>query len=88
MGEGKDSKGFVWVLDRRFDDFYYLQDFEHVTVMKVTNFSEHFLPEHWEATIYEDASCQKVLGREEFPTEKEAKSFLEEYVQKILKNKK
>lgn len=88
MPEGKDSKGYLWVQDRRYDDYFYISDFEHLVVCKVNQFSEKLPPDHWEAIIYDDASCQKVLGREEFLTEQQAKSFLEENLEKILKNKK
>ena len=88
MPEGKDIHGYIWIQDRRYDDYFYIADFEHLVVCKVNQFSEQLPPDHWEAIIYADVSCQKVLGKEAFATEHKAKAFLEEYLEKILKNKK
>lgn len=88
MPEGKDSKGYLWIQDRRYDDYFYLADFEHLVVCKVNQSHERLPPDHWEAIIYDDSQCHKILGREAFKTEGEAKSFLEENLEKILKNKK
>lgn len=88
MPEGKDSKGYLWIQDHRVDNTFHLADFEHLVVCKVNQFSEKLPADHWEAIIFDDESCQKVLGREEFMTELQAKSFLEENLEKILKNKK
>ena len=84
MPEGKDINGIMWVQDRRYDDYFYIADFEHLVVCKVNQFSETLPPVHWEAIIFEDEKCQKVIGQEEFMTEKQAKAYLEEYLEKIL----
>ena len=85
--EGKDMNGYVWIPDPRNDEYYYLKDFEHLVVMKVSNFSESFLQEHWEAIVFEDETCQKVLGRQEFATLREAQESLEQLVEISLKNR-
>lgn len=83
MLEGKDSSGYLWIRDLHYDDYYYLKDFEHMVVTKV------FDPkEHWEAIIFEDETCQKVVGREDFPTQREAEACLEAIVEITLKNRK
>lgn len=84
---------FFWILDRRYDDFWVLQDFEQCVVSKVTLPApplppDNWEPERWEVAIYEDDACTKLLGRELFKTERAAKAFLEDYVVKTLKNKK
>jgi hypothetical protein len=86
--EGKDLKGYVWIPDLRNEEYYYLKDFEHLVVMKVTNFSESLFPEHWEAVVFEDETCQKVVGRQEFSTMREAQESLEQLVEISLKNRK
>lgn len=88
MPEGRDARGYVWIAESRYDDFFYLQDFESLVVCRVNARDETLPPDHWEAIIYADSSCQKVLGKEAFATEAKAKAFLEEYLEKILKNKK
>jgi len=88
MIEGKDSSGYVWIQDLRYDNYYHLKDFEHLVVSKVTDFSAALPKEHWEAIIFENEKCQKVIGREEFKTEREAKACLENYVEITLKNRK
>ncbi len=88
MVEGKNIHGFVWIQDRRYDGYFYLADFEQFVVCKVNQFSEKLPRDHWEAIIFEDPRCEKVIGQEEFMTERQARAFLEEYVEKILKNKK
>jgi hypothetical protein len=85
--EGKDLNGYVWIPDLRNEAYYYLKDFEHLVVMKVTNFSEALLPEHWEAVVFEDEACQKVVGRQEFATMREAQESLEQLVEISLKNR-
>lgn len=88
MLEGKDAKGYVWIQDLRYDDYYYLKDFEHLVVSKVIEYSESLPAEHWEATIYEDETCSKILGRQEFKTIGEAQQCLEEVMETMLKNRK
>src|SRR3972149_7777863 len=86
MLEGKDAQGFVWIQDTRFENYYYLKDFEHLVVSKVSDFSEQLPKEHWEATIFEDETCSKIVGREEFATMRKAQECLENYVEISLKN--
>jgi len=86
--EGKDLHGYVWIRDLRYDDYYYLKDFEHLVVMKVVNFSERLPKEHWEAVIFEDERCQQVVGREEFATIREAQVSLEQLMEVLIKNRK
>ncbi len=88
MLEGKDSSGYVWIRDLGYDDYYHLKDFEHLVVSKVVDYSESLPREHWEAIIFENEQCQKVIGREEFKTEREAKECIENYVEITLKNRK
>ncbi|HEY2810271.1 MAG TPA: hypothetical protein VGJ00_02630 [Rhabdochlamydiaceae bacterium] len=78
---------FVWVPDPRNEEYYYLKNFEHLVAMKVANFSETLPQEHWEAVVFEDESCQKVVGRQEFTTLREAQECLESLVQVSLKNR-
>ncbi len=86
--EARDLQGYVWIQDLRYEDYYYLKDFEHLVVMKVVDFSESLPKEHWEAIIYEDERCQKVIGRQAFATQREAQAFLEQYMEITLKNRK
>lgn len=88
MIEGKDVHGYAWIRDNRYDEYYYLKDFEHLVVMKVVNFSESLQAEHWEAIVYEDERCQVVMGRQEFATLREAQANLEQYMEVSIKNKK
>ena len=87
MLEGKDLYGYSWIRDDRYDDYYYLKDFEHLVVMKVVNFSESLPPEHWEAIVFEDERCQTVVGRQEFPTLKAAQEHLEQLMEIVIKNR-
>ena len=64
-----------------------MRDFEQMVVCKVNNFSERLPPDHWEAIVYEDEGGHKVVGKEEFTTELQAKKYIEDLVEKILKNK-
>ncbi|MGC1879015.1 MAG: hypothetical protein WA347_06495 [Rhabdochlamydiaceae bacterium] len=88
MIEGKDLQGYSWLRDLRYDDYYYLKDFEHLVVMKVVNFSETLPKEHWEAIVFEDERCQKVVGRQEFMTIREAQMSLEQLMEVLIKNRK
>jgi hypothetical protein len=88
MIEGKDLQGYSWLRDLRYDDYYYLKDFEHLVVMKVVNFSETLPKEHWEAIVFEDERCQKVVGRQEFMTMREAQMSLEQLMEVLIKNRK
>ncbi|MBS0604187.1 MAG: hypothetical protein JSS60_04005 [Verrucomicrobia bacterium] len=88
MHEGKDLQGYSWVQDTHFENYYYLKDFEHLVVMKVVNFSEALPIEHWEAVVFEDERCQKVIGRQEFPTMREAQANLEQFMEVLIKNRK
>ncbi len=88
MAEGKDVQGYAWIQDRRYDDYYYLKDFENLVVMKVVNFSESLPKEHWEAVVFEDESCQKVIGRQEFATMREAQENLQQLMEVVIKNRK
>jgi hypothetical protein len=88
MIEGKDLQGYAWIKDLRYDDYYYLKDFEHLVVMKVVNFSEQMQKEHWEAIIFEDERCQRVVGRQEFATLLEAQASLEQFMEVVIKNRK
>lgn len=87
MIEGKDLHGYLWIRDSRNDEYYYLKDFEHLVVMKVVNFSESLPKDHWEAVIFEDERCQKVIGRQEFATMREAKENLEQVMELLIKNR-
>ncbi len=87
MLEGKDIDGYAWIPDPRNDAYYYLKDFEHLIVMKVVNFSESLPKEHWEAVVFEDECCQKVVGRQEFMTMREAQQSLEEFMEISIKNR-
>ncbi len=87
MLEGRDMSGYAWIRDDRYDEYYYLQDFEHLVVMKVVGYSETLPKEHWEAVIYEDGSCQKIIGRQEFPTLRQAQENLEEIMEVVIKNR-
>lgn len=86
--EGKDLNGYVWMPDLRNEEYYYMKDFEHLVVMKVVDFSPPLQPEHWEAVVFEDETCQKVVGRQDFATMREAQDSLEQYVEITLKNRK
>lgn len=88
MPEGKDEKGFAWIQETRYEDYYYLKDFEHLVITKVNEFSQTLPPEHWEAIIFEDERCQKVIARQPFATMEEAKQCLENIVENTLKNHK
>lgn len=88
LPEGRDETGFVWIRELRFPDYFHLQDFDNLVVEKVYSYREGDAPpECWEATIFEDEKCQKILGKQEFNTEREAKEFLEYYVVTKLKGK-
>ena len=87
MIEGKDLQGYCWIRDSRNDDYYYLKDFEHLVVMKVVNFSENLPKEHWEAVVFEDERCQRVVGRQEFATMRQAQENLEQLMEITIKNK-
>ncbi len=87
MIEGKDLYGYSWVKDSRNDDYYYLKDFEHLVVMKVVDFNETLPKEHWEAIVFEDERCQKVIGRQEFATMREAQENLEQLMEVLIKNR-
>lgn len=86
MIEGRDLQGYSWIR-RGQDDYYYLKDFEHLVVMKVVNFSESLPKEHWEAIVFEDELCQKILGRQEFATQREAQENLEQFMEISIKNR-
>lgn len=85
--EGKDLQGYSWIRDLRYDEYYYLKDFEHLVVMKVVNFSETLPAEHWEAVVFEDERCQKVVGRQEFATMRQAQQSLEQFMEAVIKNR-
>jgi hypothetical protein len=87
MLEGKDLYGYSWIRNDRYEDYYYLKDFEHLVVMKVSNFSESLPKEHWEAIVFEDERCQTVVGRQEFPTLRKAQEDLEQLMEVIIKNR-
>jgi hypothetical protein len=57
-------------------------------VMKVVDFSEALPKEHWEAIVFEDERCQKVIGRQEFMTMREAQMSLEQFMEVLIKNRK
>jgi hypothetical protein len=81
--EGKDLSGYLWIQDMRYDDYYYLKDFEHLIVSKV-----YEPQEAWEAAVFEDETCQKMIIREKFPTLRAAQECLENYLEKTIKNRK
>jgi len=85
--EGKDSQGYKWIKDERNEEYYYLKDFPHLIVTKVNNYDEHLPSEHWEAIVFEDDSCQQIIGRQSFNTEREAKKCLEQIMEIVLKNR-
>ena len=87
MLEGKDIEGYSWIRDARNDEYYYLKDFEHLIVMKVVDFSESLPKEHWEAVVFEDERCQKVVGRQAFMTMREAQENLEQLMEVLIKNR-
>jgi hypothetical protein len=76
---------FTWIQDLRYPDYFRLQNFENLVVERVYDYRGDHEAEWWEATIFEDDACQKIIGRELFNTEQEAKEFLESYVLKRLK---
>ncbi len=88
MLEGKDGQGYVWIQDSRNGDYFYLSDFQHLVVAKVSNFSETYPREHWEAIVFEDERCRVILGRQEFATKEDAQSCLEQLLEVSLKNHK
>jgi hypothetical protein len=65
-----------------------MQDFQHLVVAKVSNFSETLPKEHWEAIVFEDERCRTILGRQEFPTQSEAQNCLEQLLEVSLKKHK
>ncbi|MCI0381922.1 MAG: hypothetical protein L0207_02580 [Chlamydiae bacterium] len=83
----KNGRDFIWVQDLRYDDFFRLQDYEHLIVSKIFEIKEGSPISYWEAAIYEDDTCQMLVGREIFNTQQEAKEFLENYVLISLKNR-
>ncbi len=87
MLEGKDMQGYSWIQDLRNDEYYYLKDFEHLVVMKVVDFSETLPKEHWEAVVFEDERCQKVVARQAFMTQREAQASLEQFMEISIKNR-
>ena len=87
MLEGKDKTGYVWLQDLRYDDYYYLKDFEHLIVTRVNDYSSSLPRQHWEAIVYEDESCSKIVGRQECKTKEEAQSYLERFVEIALRNR-
>jgi hypothetical protein len=88
MIEGKDLQGYAWIRDLRYDEYYYLKDFEHLVVMKVVNYSEQMQREQWEAIVFEDERCQQIVGRQEFTTMREAQENLEQFMEVLIKNRK
>lgn len=84
MLEWKDEYGYGWIQDLRYDDYYYLTNFEHLVVTKAVNPNGR---EVWEAIVFEDETCTKVIGKQEFPTIQEAQRCLEEVMEKSLKNR-
>lgn len=86
--EGKGEEGYIWLVDERLENAFYLKDFEHLVAMKVVDFEEEMPQEHWEAVVFEDDTCSKVVGRQAFATEREAKECLEEIMEITLKNRK
>lgn len=86
--EGKDDQGYQWIRDLRYDDYWRLQDFEHLVVCKTYQEREEHPPICWEATIFDSEKAEKVIAREWFNTEQEAKEFLETYLELSLKNHK
>lgn len=89
MLEGRDLEGsYEWIQDSRNEEYYYLKDFEHLVVMKVMEFDGSDYKEKWEAVIFEDERCQKVIGRQEFMTKREAQQQLEQYMEILIKNRK
>jgi hypothetical protein len=87
MPEQEDEHGYIWIQELRYDDYYYLKDFDNLVVTKVTDYNDSLPKEHWEAIVYEDDSCSKVLGREIFKTKQEAQESLERYKEIALKNR-
>ncbi len=87
LPEGKDKEGYVWVQDLRYDDYFYLKDFEHLVVMKVSDYSSTLPRLHWEALVYEDESCSKIVGRQECKTKEEAQAYLERLVEIVLRHR-
>ena len=88
LPEGKDEQGFVWIRDLRYEDYWRLQDFEHLVVCKTYQEREEHPPVCWEATVFDSERGEKIIGRELFDTESEAKAFLESYLELSLKNHK
>jgi hypothetical protein len=86
--EGKDRFGYAWIQDLRYDDFYYLKDFEHLVIMKVTDWCDDQPKTYWEAIVFEDESCQKIVGRQACATLQDAKYVLEHILEISLKNRK
>lgn len=86
--EGRDASGYAWIQDHRYDDFYYLKDFEHLVVMKVVNWRDDQPTTYWEAIVFEDDRCQKIVGRQACATMQEAQGALERLVEISLKNRK
>ncbi len=78
-----EEQNFTWIQDLRYPDYFRLQNFEHLVVEKVYDYTGDI--SSWEATIFEDDRCEKIKGRAPFKTEQEAKEFLESYVLKKLK---
>ncbi|MBI2743244.1 MAG: hypothetical protein HYX48_04930 [Chlamydiales bacterium] len=85
MIEGRGIAGYSWIQDLRYDDYYYLKDFEHLVVMRVQDSGSKL---HWEAIVYADETCSKITGRQEFKTRDEAQECLERIVEISLKNRK
>ncbi len=84
MLEWKDEYGYDWIQDLRYDDYYYLRDFEHLIVTKAVNSNGK---EVWEAIVFQDGTCSTVVGKQEFATIGEAQRCLEEVMEKALKNR-
>ena len=85
--EGKGMEGYIWLVDERVENAFYLKDFEHLVVMKVVSYEEEMPQEHWEALIFEDETCSKIVGRQAFATEQQAKECLEQVMEIVLKNR-
>jgi len=85
--EGKGAEGYIWLIDERVENAFYLKDFEHLVVMKVVSYEEEMPQEHWEAIVFEDETCSKIVGKQDFATEREAKECLEQVMEIALKNR-
>lgn len=88
MKEKAEFNEFTWLPSTVRENYFYLDEYEHLVVMKITEYSPKVEKEQWEAVIFENQKGETIVGREVFPSIEEAQKCLEDYVKISLANKK